>query len=49
MLIDTLVHPILALLVTAVLEISVMLHEINIFIHHVPNLLDASAIESAVA
>ena len=48
MLVDALVHPVLRLLVATVVEVTVMLHEINVLIDHIPNLLHTRTVEAAV-
>ena len=48
-LVDALIHPVLRLLVTTVVEITVVLHEIYILVYHVPYFFHSRAIESAVA
>ena len=48
-LVDALVHPVFGLLVAAVVEVTVLLDEVDVLVDHVPHLLDARAIEAAVA
>ena len=46
--VDALVHPVLGLLVAAVIEIAVLLHKVDIVEHHGPYLLDAQPVEAGV-
>ena len=48
LLVDGLVHPVLALLVSTDIEITVCLDEVDILIDHIPDLLDACTIETTV-
>lgn len=49
MLVYGFIHPIFALLVTAVIEVAVVLNKVDILINHVPHFLYACAVEAAVA
>ena len=46
LLVDALVHPVLGLLCTAMLEIAVSLDKVNVLEDHIPHFLDAEAIEA---
>ena len=48
-LVDALVHPVLGLLVAAIVEVAVGLDEVDVLVDHVPDLLDAQTVEAAVA
>ena len=47
--VDTLVHPILGLFVTTIVEIAISLNEVKVLVNHVPHLLDTCAVEATVA
>ena len=49
MFVDAFVHPIFRLLIAAVVEIAVGLDEVDIFVDHIPYLLDTIAVETTVA
>lgn len=40
------VHPVFSLFVAAVIKVSVLLHKVDITVHHVPDLLDSDAIKT---
>ena len=46
MLVDGFIHPVLGLLVTAIVKIAVLLDKYEILVYHIPYLLDAQAIET---
>ena len=48
MLVDALVHPIFALLIATIVEIAIGLHEGDILVDHIPDFLNAGAIETTV-
>ena len=49
MLVNALIHPVFSLLVAAIVKKAISTHEVDILIDHVPHLLDAIAIETAIA
>ena len=49
MFVDALIHPVFRLLITTVVEIAVCLDKVNILVDHIPDFLDAIAVETAVA
>ena len=48
LLIDGFIHPILGLLLTLVLEVAILAHEVEVFIYHIPHLGDTQFVVARV-
>ena len=46
LLVDALIHPVFGLLGTAMLKVAILLHEVHIFIDHIPDFLDTQTIKA---
>ena len=46
MLVDALIHPVFRLLVATIVEVAILLHEVDILVDHIPDLLHTCTVEA---